>query len=460
MAIVVAGLIGLGLSTTLLDAVPSEVCRIIAITWLLAIGCSLLADWNKGGLRNLMRLDIFALLAYFFLLYFEFLFPQEGFNNNVIPIHLATATQAINLGLIGMAVGRHLVPKLPDFLKFTANLKLSPLDLFLVYLGCFALAYLHQWLAVSFNPVEWIDRAMGARFSQPWGRGKYGSLSTLLNEFMLLAAVIPPLAGLMFSNWKRYPIFMLVVVAIICLLNFFLVFISGTRNVFAVQMAGFLGGYFISQPKLYIWKLGIGAVLSAVIFTIAADHMLSFRNMGFKRYIEEGHYIKEVREIHQEYFSEGNEETYFVDANIYNISMLAEVFPSQYDFIGFNLFYVAATKPIPRAIWSGKPKDLDVGLEEAVGVSGMTISATFAGEAFMAYGLFGSILVGVFIGAFSGFWNQFGSNLTSPFPLLLFASGFPPVMGFMRSVMFFTTALLPALALLAFGLWLSSIRKR
>lgn len=461
LAIVLAGLVGIGLSTSAPNQVPSEMSRIVAIAWLGGIAASILFDWLKGGLRNLMRLDIFAFISYFFLTYFEMLFHQPYFDLDVIPVHLATATQVLNLGLIGMAVGRHVFKKVPPVFSFAMNLKLTSKDLFILYLLCFSLAYLHQWLAVGFNFVAWIDAALGPRFTQPWGRAKFGSISTLLNELYLLVAVVPPLAGLFFSNWKKYSKVTLVIVGLTCLLNFFFSFIGGTRNVLAVQMAGFLGGYFVSQEKLKIWKLGLFAILSAVLFTLLADHMLSFRNMGFKRYIEFGHYKKDIRDEYQDViaYDEPQKAGYSVDRNLLVLSKITEQFPDNFDYLGLNLPYVAATKPIPRAFWPGKPEDLKVGIEESLGASGFTLAVTFAGEAYMSGGLTGALLGGMFIGMFAGFWNQFGTKLTSVFPLLLFASGFPPVMGYTRSTMFFTTTLLPAVALVVFGYLLHSMRK-
>ena len=46
----------------------------------------------------------------------------------------------------------------------------------------------------------------------------------------------------------------------------------------------------------------------------------------------------------------------------------------------------------------------------------------------------------------------------SPFALIVFASGFYAVLLLMRSLMFFTTALLPSLALIAMGVFLYNYR--
>jgi hypothetical protein len=59
---------------------------------------------------------------------------------------------------------------------------------------------------------------------------------------------------------------------------------------------------------------------------------------------------------------------------------------------------------------------------------------------------------------FCRFWNQLATFMRAPFALIVFASGFYAVLLLMRSLMFFTTALLPSLALIAMGVFLYNFR--
>ena len=52
------------------------------------------------------------------------------------------------------------------------------------------------------------------------------------------------------------------------------------------------------------------------------------------------------------------EQTLFVDYNLYAICRLMEVFPAHQDYLGLEIPYNALIRPIPRAIWPGKPEGL------------------------------------------------------------------------------------------------------
>lgn len=453
VCIVVACVVGIGF--TQMDLGSSAMATRVGLAWLVGIGASVLLDWTRG-LRNLIRADIFALVALYFLLYFEFLFPQPRLDMMGVPDDIKKSALMTCVGLGAMAVGRHLIPAGTQTLGFIAKVPLRTRDYLGLYFGSFVLANLYMWLAINFNPVEWFEQMMRARFSQPWQRGSLGGWKTLLNEFALLGYLIPPVAGLIYARRKQYGVGVLVVVTIVLLVQYFVAFAGGTRNVLAVQMAGLLGGFFLTQKRLNLVTLGIAGVASAVIFAVAAEHMLNFRTMGLKRYVEGGYYKSEYQEFADTYYGEedgGEGEGYFVDYNLYNISMLVGVFPSVHAHLGMNLPFVAFTKPVPRAIWPGKPTDLKVGLEEAVGLSGLTISATFVGEAYVAGGLIGVVIGGLMVGIFCGWWNGLGRNLDSPLSLVVYASGFFAIMITMRSFMFSTTALLPAIALIVLS-WL------
>ena len=83
------------------------------------------------------------------------------------------------------------------------------------------------------------------------------------------------------------------------------------------------------------------------------------------------------------------ERTLFVDYNLYAICKLVEVFPHKKPYLGLEIPYQALIRPIPRAIWKGKPEGLSTSIEDALGVEGLTISASFVGEAYMSGGMRG-----------------------------------------------------------------------
>jgi hypothetical protein len=431
---------------------PSLMARQVAFALAGGIGASFLLDWQQGGLRNLIRVDVAAFLSFFFLTFFEFIFPQSHFDNLVIPIDVKEATEVLLIGYAAMAIGRHIPvgPQIP--LRAIGEIRMQPNHYLMVFFGSFVLSFLPQWLAVGFNPFVWLEELMQPRFTQSWGRGKFGNLSTLLFELQLLGYVIAPLAGVILSEHRKYPKTALAMVILSLLLSWFVAFCGGTRNIFGIQLAGFLGGYFIVQKKLNLIRMATAALVFGALFVVLAEVMLEFRNMGLSRYIENFAHREQVRELESLQPEPETETGYFVDYNLWRLSQMMPAFPELYDYLGWNVMFVAITKPIPRAFWPGKPVDLEVGLEEVVGARGYTVAVTWVGEAFIAGGGGAVFATGIAIGMFCAYWNRLTAFTSTAYPLLVFASGFYAVLLLMRSLMFFTTALLPSCALIAAGL--------
>ncbi len=427
----------------------------VSIILLIGIVGSFLLDW-RYGLRNLVRVDVFALLAFYFLTFFEFLFPQSRFDLLVIPKDVVEATHLLLVGIAAMVIGRHLDIFPKKTLNVIGAVEMKPRDFLVLFFGACFLNFLPQLMAVDFNPVAWFDETLKNRFARAWGRGRYGNLATLVNELQMLGYVMPPLAGVIFARRKSYATVSLILVGIALLLLWYSAFSSGTRNILAIQFAGFLAGFVVVQQKLRLKLLVPLGVVFALGFVVLADHMLAFRNMGLRTYVENGYYKAEYQEFEETYLGLDNrnetDSGYFVDYNLWRLSQMVEAFPERYPHIGWNLPFVAITKPIPRAFWSSKPVDLKVGLEEVIGAEGYTIAVTWVGEAFVAGGLLWIVAIGILIGAFCRYWNHLANFLQSPFPLIVFASGFYAVLLLMRSLMFFTTALLPSIALVIMGL--------
>jgi hypothetical protein len=231
-----------------------------------------------------------------------------------------------------------------------------------------------------------------------------------------------------------------VLVVVALLFTFFYGFSSGTRNVFAAYLVTFLIGYAFALAPGRRRELIILSAASAVIMFVATIAMLQFRNIGFHNYLV-GNYERQ----------ESQEQTMFVDYNLYAICKLVEVFPKHNAYLGLEVPYLALIRPIPRAVWPGKPEGLSKSIEEALGVEGLTIAASFAGEAYMAGGGFVVFLAGLLFGALAGWWSFLASPRNSELGILIYASGFFAAVISMRSLFVFTTALLPTVAAIVIG---------
>jgi oligosaccharide repeat unit polymerase len=447
----------LGLAATWL-ALPSNDAESIFDTAAIGVGIALVSATAMeafSGVRALIRTDNLMLWVLYGLTLLEFLFPQPDVNM-AVSVEVATrGTGAVLLGFFGLVVGRNLVSKRPNS---NVPIEFGPGQLFALFISAFVVGYLHIFLAVNFDPLEMIWQMSGPRFSQSWGRGKYGNLYSLLYELGLLIYILPPAAGLIFARAKQFSAFQKLVVSLVLLLTFYYAFSSGTRNVLGTYVISMFGAYALSKPDLKLKQVLIMGLPIAGILLFASTVMLEFRAAGGVFAI-----TSEVR-----YY-----DTLYIDHNIVNLSNLTKVFPDAVDFLGLEIPYQTIIRPIPRALWPGKPEGLSTGIEEALGATDgvTTLSCTFIGEAYMAFGFIGVLIAGLMFGSGAALWNRVGQNAGSSFFQVLYASGFLCAAMAMRSMLAMVPFMLPTLALWLFGrYWLprskmnqsenSSLRRR
>lgn len=417
-----------------------ELARGAGIAIGLALALGFLYEMRQG-LKNVFRIDVICLTGLYGLTLLEFLLPQPDFNNKVSLIQVEKGLELVYLGFSGLVIGRHL-------LKSNANVNsgglqlpsLSPLLLTLICLGAFFLGNLFMFLAVNFNPFDWIYHLTGPRFGAPWGRGRYGNLSALLNELNLITYVIPPIAGMALAQRRTFPKSQFWTIMVLYFLMLLIAFAGGTRYILAVHLATFSISHIFSLTKIKFRYLGAFSFVILGVFLFCAYHMLEFRNMGLRRYLETGGYAAET-----------TRDTLFIDLNMVSISLLADRFPGEYRYLGWEVPMWALIKPIPRALWPGKPLGLSMDIEDALGGRGYTIAATFIGEAYMAAGKIGVLLAGLFFGVLAAWWNRMAAGSASTLSLLVYASGFFGGVICMRSMFWLTTGLLPSVALIVFG---------
>lgn len=428
-------------------SIPYEAANLAAWSMAVAVGASVWYD-SLRGIRNLMRVDLLCIVAFFGLTLLEFLFPQPTFNDLVSMEQTQNALGVVFLGFVGLIIGRHLVK--PSVSRLSYSLPDVPPNLLVgVCWGALFAGSLHQWLAVGFNPSEWLDATMGPRFKVPWARGRLGGWSALLNELALAFYCVPAIAGMALARGRDFSGGQKMSVYLCFAILTFMAFCAGTRNVFASYAAVFLASYMMSKPQVSFFQGIRIAALTGVVCFFCFYHMLEFRNMGLTRYLEYIQAVQRAEDVDLE-----TRETLFIDFNLYNIVLMQDAFPSQFGFLGPEVIYVAATKPVPRALWRGKPEGLSVSIEEAAGENqATTLAVTFAGEGFIAFGMLGVLGFGLFFGALAAYWNRLAVMGGSALSLIVYAVGAYAAVLSMRSVMFFTTALLPVVALLVLAQW-------
>jgi len=438
-AILLAALVGLPLFNT--GETPSELARFASLAIGAALGAGLLLEIQKG-LKNLFRVDIICLVGLYGLTLVEFLFPQPNFNYSLSPEETRKGLFLVTLGFGSFALGRHLLkPKAKvQMLRLPS---LSPGMLLFIALGAFFIGNLYMFASVNFDPFRLFEELTGPRFGRPWGRGRYGDWKALLSELGLLNYIIPPIAGLALARRKEFSRTALGILFLVYLFLLFIAFTSGTRYNLAVHLGTFAIAHIFTLQRLRFWYVTALSVTILGIFLFGAYHMLEFRRVGLVQYLKSGTYA-----------SEQTRDTLFIDYNLHSLSLLADRFPGEYHYLGWEVPLWALIKPIPRALWSGKPKGLSIDIEQALGDEQRTVAATFIGEAYMGAGHAGIVIAGLLFGIMASWWNRLATGAQSTLGLLTYATGFFGGIICMRSLFWLTTAILPTLALIVFGKWI------
>lgn len=405
----------------------AECAIIVGVT----LGIAVLIE-GSGGLRNVIRTDLFMLGVLYLLTFFEFLFPQDSLATKLSLEAGRTAVYATLLGFGGIVIGRHAFPIRRGKGRSLDRIDVKPPQIFGFFLVCFFLGYLHVFLAVNFDIPEAIRQMAQPRFTQAWSRGKYGSLSTLLNEVGLLIFLLPPLAGAIFAQARKYTSAQIFAAFVILMFVLYQGFAGGTRNVFMTHLITFGAAYMLLLPRLTIMRVAPVGIVIGTLGWVALYYLPAWRKLGLMKFEAAVARTDEV----------------FVDMNLVNIAKLTEVFPASVPFLGLEVPYIALIRPIPRAFWPGKPEGLSFGIEEAIGTDQrMTLSATFVGELWMAGGFVAVGIAGLAFGAAAARWNRIGAYASSKLRLVLFASGLFAAGICMRSFLSIAPAILPTLAL-------------
>ncbi|MEZ5326124.1 MAG: O-antigen polymerase [Verrucomicrobiales bacterium] len=411
--------------------------RHVAIFAGIGLAISFLIDLYQGGVRNVIRGDSVCLLALYFLTLVEFLFPQPDFDETVTRSLTGRGLELVLLAFAGITIGRHFFPPKQLHAAMDPMPPAPAAWYFNLLILAAILGFMHRFVAVDFNLVRWWEATTGPRFSVPWVRGRLGNWKALFNELALMLYLIPPLFAVIWNRRSEISRGKLYASVFFFAFTLFSAFCDGTRNVFATYLATFPVAYILTSPHPSGKRVAILSGIIAALLMFSTHHMLKFRNSGLKAYLAGDTSMMPV-----------SEDTLFVDYNLLAISQLTAQFPERFDYLGMEVPIWALLRPIPRALWPGKPEGLSTGIEEALDAEGFTIATTFIGEAYMAFGILGVIAASLAFGALAGWWNRLGGySSAAALTSVLYASGFFALAISMRSLLTFTTAALPTVAL-------------
>ncbi|MGG6263578.1 hypothetical protein ACQ4M3_16285 [Leptolyngbya sp. AN03gr2] len=415
---------------------PALIARAAAIPVAVGLIASVYLDSNRG-LRNLFRTDLLCLISLYYLILAEFLFPQEEFNTFLTIAQTRHALSLVLVAFASFAIGRHLIKPQPMRSPWLNFEDISTGTLFRVVMISATLGYFYMLLSVQFDIFKMINAMMGARFTEPWGRGRLGGANSLIIELGLLRYAIPPLFGVLLNRRRSIPLYQQTILLAVFALTMFQGFSGGTRNVFVAYLATFIVGYLLTLPRYNFINTILPLILTFWIAAYGSYHMLEFRTIGLRNYLD-----------NRVYASDTVRQTLSVDYNLGSLGIVADAIPSSHDYLGGEILVWSLIKPIPRVFLPSKPEGLSVSIEEIAGAEGYTLATTYIGEAYMMAGVLGVIGTSLFLGALANWWNRLVLQRQSDYAMVVYALGFFAGSITMRSMFWLTTAMLPVIGLI------------
>lgn len=330
---------------------------------------------------------------------------------------------------------------LPGLVARAARIDLSPPLLLAATVCSFGLGMFHYLYSSDFDLVVMADGLTRPRFDTPWMRfrmaGQYtGSwlvFGEQLGNFGLLLAPLAAMTGRRKGYLHAQTVFTAVLAAV------YLAFIlhSGNRRILGMSLGAALLAHVLTSERLRMREVvallvGLLALLLVLELTIAAR--------------DTGRGLSSLGEGDVQAFRQG---LVRVDDNFLRLAQVVSLFPDQYDYLYGERVWFTVTRPIPRVFWPGKPVDPGFDLPRALGLYGMSLSASVVADMYMAGGLAAVALGGFGYGLMAACWNRVLVRRPTTGGVILYALGLMAIFNGLRNVDELVFTSYPLLAWLA-----------
>ena len=280
---------------------------------------------------------------------------------------------------------------LPKQLISAVKTNLDPELLYKIIVICFGLGIFYFWYSTGYDFDYMIKSLSKSRFRSPWSRGVSGGFNAILEHLKYFGYVLPALTALLIISEKKINFRTISGLAMMIFFSAF-EFQGGGRRI-----TGFLLGSFVMTFLIYFrqqLKIRHYIILAAsgLLFLILLDMQLAFRNKGYEDMFAT-YEIEQLDEIR-------------VDDNFLRLAQVIELIPSQFPHSGLEYLIWSFARPIPRALWPGKPMGPGFDVAEMVGAKGVSLTTTVVGEAYASFGYLMIIVVGFISGILSGTLNS------------------------------------------------------
>lgn len=348
----------------------------------------------RRNLTSIIQTEHFLMLALVYWLILDMLQSEYPLVNvtydSVIMAMMAIGAMAIGIWL-GSA-GKGWRP--PGVILRAAQSSMDDFKLVTAICISFFLGMFYFAWSSGFDLPVMIEGLGRSRFAAPWSCGRSGDWSAFIEHMTYFGYFLPSLTVLLAHRrgWLQARVVFSAVVSVIMLL--FLMQSGGRRIVGVVIGAAFLS-WLLMQERLRP-RLLIGVAFVLILLLAVMNTMLEYRQVGLAGWLH-GDYLRErYSALH-------------VDDNFLRLSQITEIFPETVPYVGLRSLVYVLVRPIPRALWPGKPSDPGYDLPTLVGLkgsAGTSLSYSIVGELYVINGLLAVLLGGLLFGRLSGMCNK------------------------------------------------------
>lgn len=405
-----AGIIGLGTiaGEMLIPQQPQAADAMRNPAVVLAFAMLLIPAVDAGmlGVRSALKIRNILLLGLVYWLLVDLiqgLYPIEASTAAI-----ETAFEAVGLFAAGISIGGGLLlGGLPTRLKQMVRADLNDRQILILASFCFIIGIFYYVYMASFSlPLILGGLFDRGRFEAPWARGALGDWHSFLEQLIYFGYLLPPLTAVIFIQNRRW--FNVKTIYCLVLSGCFLVFPvqTGARTTIgAVLGSSILAGVLISRRSLRSIHI-VAAVAVVFVVQVAMNIILENRNSGLGNIEVQDWTFSRIR----------------VDDNFNRLAQTADFVPTSYPYSGLQFVYVSLVRPIPRALWPGKPVYQGFTVEEAVG-GGASLTSSVVGEAYAGWGFPLVFAMGMFFGVAARWWEQTLEDRPTSGGVLVYAFG-------------------------------------
>jgi oligosaccharide repeat unit polymerase len=379
------------------DISPPGALRLPTILFACGMLSGLLYRLIKSGFQGVLYPEWAVTIAILFFILLDMiqgLYPLDGISREAVrDVYIG-----ISLFCAVMFLATAQKPwRLPQSITRAAAIRYSPAFLERALWLCFFLGIFYFAFMSGFSLPVMLTGLTRGRFAAPWSRGSMGGWLAFIEHMVYFGYLLPPLtvvAALVEGKWLTKRVLLGLT---LCLLFLPFLLQGGGRRIFAMCLGSAVFTWLCAERKnVRARHLIILAVVTGMAL-VFMDVMLANRNKGavaFSYSLDEFHSIR-------------------VDDNFLRFSQMLDLIPKQFPYMRFQWVEWVLARPIPRALWPGKPVNPGFDLAAVVGVTA-SLSCSSIAEWYGAFGWFGIAFGGYLYGRLSRFWGQL---LEMPLPV-------------------------------------------